>query len=296
LSFDIAFTTGPGQLSTQSLFLSRSVREYLDYNEVYVFLSESEKDSIPNAILEELKSHHTVIQGEIPIPDYPISAKLQALVEAEKRGTSEQTLLLDTDILVFNDFSIPTTSEYYAFPTDIATGQFWLSDDSSEIWADLRENFNLPKPETTVRTFVDNIEVRPYYNAGVVASNSPGFGQKWLQWTREVHEKIPHHYTHADEVALALLSQTSEVGHLSSSFNFPAPYFLWYPSRLNILHYFELPYLTRTLNPCLRGKMGEIGVWTDHNNHISRSDIFSSKYGISRPFRARIGRILKNLR
>lgn len=294
MNADIAFATGPGELATQSIFLSRSIRKHLNPSETFVFLAESEKDSVPVSVIKELKSNHTLIKGEIPIPEYPISAKLQALIEAEAQGVSEQTLLLDTDTLVLDNFTLPTTPDFCAFPTDIATGQFWLSDDANDIWAKLRDHFELPKPESTVRTYVDDIEIRPYYNAGVVASSSPQFGQQWLQWTRQVHEQIPHHHVHADEIALALLSQTKDVEHLTSDFNFPAPYFVWYPSSLNILHYFELPYLTRTLNPRLRHKLTEIGVWSDHNGHLSYTDFFSSKHGIQRPFRARVGRAIKN--
>jgi len=291
----IAFAAGDGCLATQSLLLSRSIRQYLDADYVTVFIPSEECSEIPDKVLNELHNHHHVVYGDIPIPDYPISSKIKALEIAESRSISGPKMLLDTDTLVLDNFQLKINVDVGAAPVDIATNRYWATDESEYEWKRLQDHFDLEDSSESVRTIVDKQEIRPYYNAGVVISTISDFGQTWLSWTRDIHNKIDSNVINADQIALGLLSQKYDFVSLDKLYNFPASYYYWFPSDIKILHYYQLPYLIRVFNPKVTSKLSEIGVLSEIEDHKTTRNLIMSGYGFKRPLKTRIGRALKRI-
>jgi len=291
---DIVFTSGKGKLATQSIYLSRSIRSYGNFDQSFVFIPESEIQNIDGSILRELEGKHSIITEDIPIPDYPISAKIQGLIEAQRRGESEYTLLVDTDTMVLNNIRMDVDSDLLAVPINIATDKYWTSSDSQEDWEALYDRFGLEIPEHTITTVVDQQKIRPYYNAGVVIARD-AIGEQWLDWTEEVFQFASDSKKNADQVALGLLSQDVEFQELDKKYNYPT-HSIKYPSKICILHYFDLSSIIRVRNEDVRGKIRYTGAYDSINTDPTIWALLYSSHGYKPIIRSKIGRWIKRSR
>jgi len=292
---DVVFTSGAGKIGLQSLYLSRSIRLYGDFDRSFVYIPESELPDLDNGIVSELREHHSLLFGETPIDGYPISAKIQGMVTAQEQGKSEYTILLDSDTIVLNniEFEDDYDAELIVAPVNVATDRYWTSSDSEGDWQKFYRQFGIEPPKRTVTTVIDKQRIKPYYNAGVVIARN-GFAEKWLDWTGEIYHLATRSQRNADQVALGLLSEKVDTCELDKKYNYPV-HFIRYPNSIRILHYFNLNTIVRVTNPEIREKIAQTGAYDGIDiDPTIRSMLFSS-YGYRSTLRSKIGRLLKRL-
>ena len=292
---DVCFVTGSEPLATQAKYLSRSIRQFGDFNQEFVFIPEEEYSHIPEGVITELDKYHTIIEGQIPISDYQISSKIKGVIESERYSSADIIAFLDTDTLVLDDLSDYSLNraKFSASPVDVVTDKYWTSDESRNEWLKFEQYFGLNETGSTVVSLVDKRECRPYYNAGVLFFQPP-FGKEWLNWTNRVYHRASRK-RNSDQVSLGLLSQKYECSVLSQTYNFPVPHRIYFPSDVKVLHYHQLPHLIRILTPELKKKLKMIGVLEEIQKYYTLRSLVGSSYGFKKPIKGRIGRGIKRI-
>jgi len=295
LLMDVVFTSGAGKIGLQSLYLSRSIRLYGNFDRSFVYIPESELPDLDNCIVSELREHHSLLFGEIPIEDYPISAKIQGMATAQEQGESGYTVLLDSDTIVLNNIKLGNNhdAELFAAPVNVAIDRYWTSSNSEADWQKFYHMFGIEPPERTVTTVIDKQRIKPYYNAGVVIARN-GFAKKWLDWTEEVFYHASNSKRNADQVALGLLSEKIDTCELDKNYNYPV-HFVRYPNSICVLHYFNLNTIVRVTNPEIREKINRIGAYDAIELNPTLKSMLFSSHGYTSVFRSKIGRFLKRL-
>lgn len=275
---DIAFifASGRGKVGWQSLYLLRSLRRHHPNAPVYVYVPAEELDEMDPDIEDELEDKASLLHGEIPIPEYPISTKIAALEAAETEADADYLLMLDTDVLVLNEINVHRSdigpantvgrekitagegADLYLKPVDVGR-QFWGRERSRGQWERLYDRYGQAMPEYRVRSTFDGIEMLPYWNAGFVLTGVDGFGTAWRELTEDLHGEIPYD-RHADQVALGLLSTRYETGVLDNRYNYPIHLRLRCRSDLKVLHYHNASNLARVRNRAIQEQIRAIGM------------------------------------
>lgn len=285
----------PSSMEEEAVFLSRSLSRYGDVSEVYAFVCSSEKEEVTTEALDQISSMCTVIEGEMPDADYPISAKLAAFDRASRTSQADWIGLFDTDTLALGPLTPPVgDAEVFARPVDIALNRYWASEESDEEWGRLETEFGIERRGRVAST-VDNIEIDPYYNAGVVFTKNSHFPREWLSTTMDVLDLIDQNHRNADQVALGLLTGRFDIGPLSVQYNYPVVHYLWIPNTAIVLHYYELPHLIRAIHPSIIKKLQSLGVSDTIKNKRTLGNLIQSRYGFKRAIKGRIGRGLKRI-
>jgi hypothetical protein len=291
---DVVFTAGSGKLAIQSKYLSRSIEEFGDFNESYAFIPENEISHIPDSILSELRSDNILLTGEIPIEDYPISAKIQGLIQAEKQTSASSILLLDTDTVLLNQFpqSIDNSAAFAACPQNIGINRYWTSNESTEDWKSLEARLKIDRGKKDINTLVDDVSTRPIFNAGVVVTKRD-LAKEWLDYTRQVYYEASKKEMNSDQVALGLLAEEYDYSLLNRKYNNPVPHYLRFQKDTVVLHYFEMGHLIRILNGDIKKKLNTIGICNEFSNINKYKSLATSSYGFKRPIKGRIGRFVR---
>lgn len=265
---DVAFATtaDTGELARQARTLITSLRRVYPNAPVIVFVptaSASDLDTETRAVLER---EATLVTGELPLPEYPISAFLRAFVEMTTRIETEYLVALDTDTVIFDRLSVPAhaTADVWVRPAEVGA-QYWCSEAARGDWERLYNHFDVPSPSVCefVTTSIDNRRVPPYWNSGVVVSRDPSLAREWLAITRELalNDDLPVDGDEffLDQLALAIATRKRDVCQFDLRMNYPLGGLLRVPSDVQILHYGETRNLGRVLNPRIREKLRTLG-------------------------------------
>lgn len=292
-----ALTADAGQLATQARLLTASLHQTCPNANVLTFVPEDSIDTIADSILQELRAYSTVVSGEIPLPEYPISAKQQALRKAVRQFDTDYYVGLDTDTVVLTPPVLEAPSaELYASPVFVGT-QYWASEQSEADWRRLYDAYDLSPPSTTVQTSCDNRMIRPYYNAGVIVTTDETFPDEWLTLTRDIldAEFLKHDETFFnDQIALTLAARDRRTELLSDRQNFPLLGRIHCPDDVQIIHYGKWKNLSRIWNPAVTETLRQYG-WDSQPLSVTdwssmTLDLLSAQSGrvVSYPIRSRL--------
>lgn len=257
MALTFATCLGPEDLAWKTLYLVNSIHRNTSDPEIITFLAKEEREQVPGEVLEEIREKAELVEGKVPVEDYPISAKIEALRVASERSDREHLMLLDSDTAVIDDIEVPGDAELFLKPVDLS--QYWSSIKSQDEWEELAERTGLSVPGRDVKTGVDGQNSYRYWNAGAVITRNNDLPEKWLELTRELHGDISHGFF-TDQVALALLATDYEVEELDRSYNFPVPHFFRSPSNVKVIHYHGYHHLAKLNNTEIRGKLEGTGL------------------------------------
>lgn len=258
-----ALTADSGELAWQAERLVRSLARNCPEANIVVFVPEAAIERLRRDVLELFESNATVVTGTIPLPEYPISAMVQAFVEAERKSETEYLVAVDTDTLVLNPPRISGDAEVWARPADVGV-QYWTTEEATSEWRQLCAAFGLPFPskDEWLTSTVDRIPIPPYYNSGVVVTTDRTLPERWLTLTEELvrREDVPVSPTEffTDQISLALALRTRRTETLSSRANYPLGGRINVPPDVEIIHYGDRRNLARVLSPKLRRELRSI--------------------------------------
>jgi hypothetical protein len=258
-----ATTTDVGPLAEQAVLLARSVRATHPDAPLVVYLpsdADGELDPDRRAELERLA---TVEVGPYPIPDYPISAQLRAFEIAAERFGARYTVMLDTDVLVLRRVHLPETDAPLLARQASVSTNFWTTPGEAPgaAWQDVYDRSGVPEPDVALRGAIDGQPIRPFWNAGVVATSDPTLPSELLEVTGGLVERPPAGVAEAffnDQIALAVLAARHGIYTLPVEYNFPLLGRLRVPDDVVVLHYNERRLLRRLWNPRMRDRVAEV--------------------------------------
>jgi hypothetical protein len=287
---DVAFaiTADSGELEIQADILVRSIRENYPTAPILVFIPESSATAMSENVLKQFRSMATVVLGTIPIPEYPISALIQAFVEAEKRFESKYLVALDTDTIILDHICISDNADVWLRPVDVGA-QYWGSKKSKDDWIDLFRRFNYHSPDQFMQltASVDHRPIPPYWNSGVVVTTDKSLASRWLRYTGILYneDELPvlTDDFFIDQISLALAVQENEVAQLTERENFPLGGRILVPQDVAVLHYGDHRNLIRVIQPEIRKKLSQMNSIPKFNLlDLSHSllDVLSTKSGL----------------
>jgi len=253
------FAVGPPPFSRKALFLARSIRRLTNDRTVMAFVAQSERDLIPNDVMAELGSLVTVVEGQIPIPSYPLSAKIAAMVEARRRSQDDTVVLLDTDMILLAEpsFNHSHDEALSVKPVDLS-GRGGLQ--HREFWEQVYDILDIAFPERRLTSTIDREPIFPYWNAGVVASSDPSFAREWLDATRRLYRTLEDPDRFVDQVALGAISTKYGISVINERDNYPLTHHFGVPADVRILHYHRYAHLHRVPNPRIWQVLADIGL------------------------------------
>lgn len=261
-----AVTADTGPLGEQAVLLCTSIRAQDPSADIYIFIPTASFDSLANDVHEALNRAGTIVTGDIPISEYPISALQQAFIEAAHRSDDRYLVALDTDTVLLDSITLPRPdADLYAAPAGLGT-EYWTSRASMGVWAELYQQYDLDVPEQRLRSMVDSRSIPPFYNAGVVVTTDPTLPQEWLDVTQDTFaESSPAagESFYNDQLGLALAAATRDVSLLSDRQNYLLEAHVDCPSDVDVLHYGSLRSLSRVRNQTVCDQLNRYG-WTPH--------------------------------
>lgn len=276
-----AFAIGPGIMSKQAKWLLQSIRSNTtaSRDDIVSYLVSSEREQISDQTIEYFKQHSKLIEGEMPNPDYPLSAAHAALEKATKESEHDYTILLDTDTVVLDNITVHEDSdaELLLVPEPVSTNYWADPAQSLDSWRTLYEKHDIAFPGLQVESIIHNQMMPPYFNGGVIISkNSTDFAKEFLKFNKKVHSTLPHHNYYSEMVSLGLISNEYNVEILSEAYNYlqkghvSSP-----PDDVNILHYIEPMNLYRSLrNPTISSRLQETTV-KQYFESMSKRELYS---------------------
>jgi len=248
---------GPDDLSHKAKYLVRSIRRLDESIPLYTHVTTSEKGNIPESVVRELSTETTLLEGEAPIPEYPLASKIEAMRLARKETTTEYVTLLDADMLMIRPLTSYRTSdaELLIKPTDTAgRGK------NKEVWEKVYAALGQELPSERIVSTVDCQSIYPYWNAGVVVTNNRSFPGHWLEATKTVFQLIDDTDRFVDQIALGAISTMYDTQELDERHNFPLPARRRIPDDVRILHYHYFHQLYRVRNDRIRTILRDIGM------------------------------------
>lgn len=299
-----AITADSGELAWQAERLVNSLVRNCATSDIVIFIPESAIDDLSERVYRLFESRATIVTGEIPLPEYPISAMIQAFVEAERVSETEYLVALDTDTLVLDTLTISGDADVWARPADVGV-QYWTTERAIDDWGQLCDAFDLPHPsedEQLVST-VDRVLIPPYYNSGVVVTTDRTLPEDWLKLTEELvnREDLPIDSSEffTDQISLALALRNRRTETLCPSSNYPLGGKIRVPSDVEIIHYGDQRNLARALSPHVRRELRSINALpspTAIDVFRSLLDVVSTQSGkvLSYSQKQRIRDLLKN--
>lgn len=260
-----AFSTGPGDLENQACFLLKSIQTYTSASpgDIVIYVVDSEIDRLSKGVLSYFDENASIVRGPMPNPDFPLSASHGALVAASRETTNDYIILLDTDTVVLDDIEIQNSSQADLFlkPADLGD-RYWASPESINDWKSLYDKYNFDIPAFRVRSTVDNQQMLPYYNGGVILTANNDFPERWLNLSREIHGNLPLSNYFSEMVALALLSSDYSVDVMSEEYNYPLHMHLTVPTGTKVVHYnnFDCVRRAMAIDKSFKTVVNDIGV------------------------------------
>ena len=264
-STDVGFaiTADSGELELQADILLHSIRQTYPDVPILVFIPDSSLEDIKDEVLERWKASATIKTGPFPIPEYPISAQIKALVEAERQFNTQYLVTLDTDTILLDYLKIYGDGNVWLRPADVGA-QYWASEESIDKWKTLYQHFNyeLPDPFIQRTASVDQQKIPPYWNSGVIVTTDRTLPSRWLEYTETVFNDnavpISKKEFFIDQITLALAVSENDVGNLTERENFPLGGRIIIPKDTAVVHYGDRHNLTRVVQLGFRSDFNDL--------------------------------------
>ena len=254
-------TLGSGELADMALCQLESIHKFADISEESIIANcpPSEWDRIDEAKREELRSLSTVTLKPLPVEDYPQSAfQATGLACAEKVGSDDWFILLDTDTLVLDDLERDFDPKYAlaAKPSDFHYERVGLSENMVR---NAFEIANTSFPDYTCLSTVDKKPIPPYWNAGVVFVHDIEIVHWWIDLIKTLADEVSEGFF-IDQLALSILSDDYNTLALTEKTNFPLSQRLWTPSSTKVIHYHKPVELRWVINPLIYRKIQQVKI------------------------------------
>lgn len=265
-----AITADKGELSKEAFWLVKSIRFNHPSANIVTLIPSKSIESIDDKYLSLFYEKTTVIEEKTSFTNYPILNKLKALKYASERYSSNYYVLLDTDTIVVNPLYITEGYDLYVKPVHYG-GVFWGSKLSHPIWKSIYNSYEKRFPTEKIKSTIDNKTILPYYNAGVVITNSESMINKWFCITKKLYENadnigIPDNSKFfCDQVALPVASADMDVKLLSEIYNFPLLSRPYCPDNVKVIHYHNIGNISLISNETIIKKLEKIGVPKEKN-------------------------------
>jgi hypothetical protein len=301
------FAIGPGHLAQQARWLLQSIYANTDASadDIVTYVVEDERDDIGAETLEYFEERSTVIEGEMPNPEYPLSAAHAALVAATKHSNNHYTVVLDTDTVVIDDISVyeNADADLFLVPPPIST-LFWTDPQQSRTaWLELYDEYDIDGPDFRVNTTVHGGETLPYFDSGViVVRNDTDFPERWRDLSKSIHGNLPESNYYCDNVSIGLLSNEYKLETLSELYNYTQKaYINPAPDDVKVIHYNETMSLYRSLrNPSVKERLESTDI-ADYFSNMPRNEFrlsllksYIKAYELSHPH-SPIGKMITRL-
>lgn len=243
--FAFAITIGTESISEKARCLVKSLRRLYPDAPILTYVTDAELPQIPDETVEFFRTNTALRTGGFPRDDYPISAKLRAMVLAGELFDFEYLAMLDSDTVLlrpFDDFIDSSPSgDVYAKPVDIS-GKW----DTEADWEHVVSETGYEMPRRRTVSTVDKRRIIPFYNAGVVITTDPSFPDEWLELTVSVYDSIEEgNPVFADQIALGLLAQRYDLVELSDLENYPLHLYPTLSPDAVLVHYHDYASLTK---------------------------------------------------
>lgn len=276
------FAIGPGELAYQAKYLLQSIElnTTASREQIVVYVVTEEKPLIDDEILEYVAENATVIEGDMPNKEYPLSAAHAALVEGANHSEDDHLLLLDTDTVVLEDISVHLggTSDLYLVPAHKSTFYWADLDRSKQDWKNLFEEYGFEFPTQRVTSTTDGGTMLPYFNGGMILTKNNDFPERWMTLCDKLHGKLPEANYFTEMVGLALLASDFEINVLSHEYNYMSNLHKSVPENVKILHYYDTLGLLRAFrNPRVGKKLSQTDVperYRQMNSLVREYEIF----------------------
>jgi hypothetical protein len=261
------FSVGTGTMVEKSYWLARSIHKTNPEAEIYAFVAESEREDIYIYHLKRIEEFGgKILYGEIPLKEYKFTSKHQALIQAGEQSSAKYLVCLDSDMLVMNPFTLPEGFSMYVVPVDIGNTS-WGRESARSKWEELYKLVDSPMPTQKIIPILDKHPMFPYYNGGFAVSTDHKFGQKWLDTTKVVYDKMPDrefyqnvyskqskkrrlftkipfaHWT--EQVTLTLLAAKYHAKALDYRYDYPLNTLWTCPQDVRIVHYHDVRNLVK---------------------------------------------------
>lgn len=251
---DYVFSLAP-HLEEEAKWLLQSIQSNtsIQSDELFIFVANSERKQINS--LSYFQKNATIIEGDIPNHEYPLSALHRALEIACERSTSRHVICLDTDTIVLQDINLPSTDAdlMAAFDNDI--GSYWSRQESHSDWEKLYEKYDID--------FEDPIR---WFNGGVIIVNTnSNFPQDWKRISNDLYNTISREKYFSEMISLGLLSNKYNFKELSEKKNYMQGIHLDPPGKdTELIHYIDKINVYRSLfNPRIKHNLRETDIITD---------------------------------
>lgn len=243
---NIIFCVETGLLEQQALLLVSSVKRWLKPQTYRLIAYSPRIDKHPSkrTLLEFCKNDVVWVDEEInkDFYNYPIANKVLACKHfVESNSAANKIMFLDTDTVFLNAIDqnfLEANKRVYVRPVDNkGPGSENVNDENDEFWQEVFSLCGVPIPDAVVKTTVQTVLIRSYFNAGLIwVQGVAGFFQQWF-WdfmTILNSELRPFGYRSRDgddfrcldQVALAVtVSRYAEkLEILPETYNYPAPF------------------------------------------------------------------------
>lgn len=228
--FGVGLVAGEGTIGRKAAWCVQSVRYHHPNVPILIVIPYSE--SVPQ-VLKSLDVQIYVC--EPPVADYPQSLKPEALRRGFEKFDTRWMILLDTDTLVTEPLPISSLfGEVVAKPSDMGTHSWGRGSDDE--WKQAYDCCDTQIPDKRVLTTVDQVEIYPYYNAGVLLTRAPDFVRDWEQAIVTVHNRL-NAGIHSDQVALPIAASEYRFEEVGERWNYPIWARIWPKPPIYIIHY-----------------------------------------------------------
>jgi hypothetical protein len=214
MSFSVVFCVEPGYLAAQATLLANSFRTWAgEYRDAQMFAVQPRvSGAIPQATLDALQAIGvTFIAQDLnrDFIDSPPSNKVFASELIERTADTDFILFTDTDCIFLNPPSAALLPDGVNLAVQPVVKKFHATshrfDRYAGLWRRMYKSAGVTPPDF-VRTTVNRVRIRAYYNAGIaVFRRSAGICHVWVEMMRAINTLVEGRTrNHLDQFALTL--------------------------------------------------------------------------------------------
>jgi hypothetical protein len=216
------FVIQPNRLEIQSALLAISLREHFPDCELYAGVSEHDHVQWETyELMKELGVHWRSIEPLFD-PSYKYANKMYTMKYALEHFDTDFVTFFDSDMICLDKFDYQGNWDLYMSIITMNRGDRAINNPNT--WKKVYDLFGREVPPEDSTILITGEKTVPYYNAGFVGvrkSAAPHFGEKWLLYSKILHEQgrgIPM-FKHLDQIALSVVATEYNALDLEERYN-----------------------------------------------------------------------------